>query len=847
MRLVINAPWAIIALSSLLFLGILFGGGGVEGPINNGVIEAVSAAVLLGLVGAHFAGVRPLPRTAVVPLLLLLALVILLGLQLMPLPPSLWQTLPGREVAQSALALISKDKSWRQLSLDPEATRRFAASVLPAAALLVGVLAATRQDVLRLGQIIICAAVVSGAIGGLQLTLSYPSWLTFYDGPNPGAGSGVFANSNHQGSLMAAAIICTAMWIRGATVSGHARRPLRLVMPQFHPGWLIVPFLAAASLATRSRASATLMLIALAMSAAITLKFRRTVLGAVAAAGIATAALLLLLLGSEIGQGAIHPLSDELRFAYLPDLRFVLGNYWPFGSGAGTFPAVFAAVENLDLLQPERLNHAHDEYLEWLIELGAPGALWMAIAFAAVVWRMAQISRTKDDPAHDPSFLSGLCILVLLIGHSIVDYPLRTDALALVAAFAAALIFAPLPESTVPVEGVRAPRLFAICALIVGCIGGAQVLRLRAAEAAVRKGQPTMSVAIRPQNGDGLALLAKAQLSARKPDAARSLAALAIDRSPASVAAVSALAAADTLAGRNGTTAWRVAAALGWRDHATQLWALHQSFAGGEYDTAALRADALLRTDNREQFQKLVRPWGNNPTFRTALAERLRLNPDWRRGFFALDATTPVAEVNGALAILAELGRVKALRRADARAAILVLIERQQYAAAHRLYGVVQPPPVNLGSLNPDPGFDRTTSRYIADATAFDWQLSPAPGAMAEVSPDSRTLVIESNGSIERRAAYRYLLPKPGAYALDYRIKGSRHAPSAIRVDVSCANDFTILGRSPIDDLAGAKFEHRRFVLDVPASCPAIVISFNTFATGEAVEAEFDDVRLIPR
>jgi O-antigen ligase len=129
----------------------------------------------------------------------------------------------------------------------------------------------------------------------------------------------------------------------------------------------------------------------------------------------------------------------EGRIVFLPDVIYTLKQYWPWGSGLGTFVPVFQANENLDFVQAAWVNHAHNDLLEWLLETGLPGAILLAAALAAVFWRMFQLmrSRAATDPA--PA-LAGFAILVLLLVHSLVDYPLRIRSLAAVAALAIAFI-----------------------------------------------------------------------------------------------------------------------------------------------------------------------------------------------------------------------------------------------------------------------------------------------------------------------------------------------------------------------------------------------------------------------
>ena len=79
---------------------------------------------------------------------------------------------------------------------------------------------------------------------------------------------------------------------------------------------------------------------------------------------------------------------------------------------------------------------------------------------------------------------------------------------------------------------------------------------------------------------------------------AQALASSAVRNSPLSVHAVRVLAMVADLEHRHGMDAWRLASAMGWRDPPTQFWAMQQALVNHEYATAAIRADALMRTSN---------------------------------------------------------------------------------------------------------------------------------------------------------------------------------------------------------------------------------------------------------
>ncbi len=136
----------------------------------------------------------------------------------------------------------------------------------------------------------------------------------------------------------------------------------------------------------------------------------------------------------------------------LDDLRVVMARRtWeaakPFagsGAGLGTFMDGYGQLgeETADL--PLFINHAHNDYVELWFEAGLPGLLLVAVALGVVVYALLQVLRRRagDDANHGMLLGSGLPLLLLAL-HSFVDYPLRTAAVASMAAVLAAVLLGP--------------------------------------------------------------------------------------------------------------------------------------------------------------------------------------------------------------------------------------------------------------------------------------------------------------------------------------------------------------------------------------------------------------------
>ncbi len=827
----------------LLAGAFLFGGGGAEGPLNNGVIQAASVSILLVLIAQHWQGRRPLREDAILPVGLLAGLLLIGLAQVIPLPPAAWHGLPGRDLAESSLRLASAADGWRPLSLDPEATRRSMAALLLPAALMLAALSASLREVQLWLRTLIGCALISSVIGALQLALDYPAILTFYGWNSSGAAAGVFANPNHQATFLVAAIVAVGLTVRLKSEVASARG----VAIRFDPTWLAVPVLAAMTLAANSRAAALLLVLAIPASAAVGIGFRpqRLWLGALALLCLVGLAFLIL------GPAGLALFSDDKRTTILPDILYTLTEHWPWGSGFGTFSAVFAANENLDFAGRHFVNHAHNDILEFLVDSGVAGALWIGLAAAAVV-AMLVIRHWRGRSSRDQAFASwsGFVILALILLHSLVDYPLRTCSVAAVGGLALGLVFARPRQHTrhPPVSTARFRWAFAI-AVPIGLILGAQTIRIYAAQAAVRAGDGATAVAIRPQNGSGLALAAEEELARHRYKQAKTLAHEAIVASPLSVRAVRVLAIAEDLDRRAGAPAWQVASGMGWRDPPTQYWAMQQALANGEYETAAIRADAFLRTAFRglQDRIELVRAATNSDPFRKQFERRLMQDPPWRAAFFRVSSAVPDQQLQGVHKVLQDLADSRRRPPIDEAAGTLrALIERKRYAQAVALYQAVS----GAGALNSmtDLRFDKPTDHYTSQKNPFSWSFRANKGSVTSVEPSGnrRVLVLGTDGRRHYQPARKYSALKAGTYQLGYAMRGPAESPSTLGISIYCMGVRQPLATSSTEPLRSSGFERRQITFAVPQSCQMLALAFEARPADRGTQAEFADLALRP-
>ncbi|MEM6460959.1 MAG: O-antigen ligase family protein [Pseudomonadota bacterium] len=120
-------------------------------------------------------------------------------------------------------------------------------------------------------------------------------------------------------------------------------------------------------------------------------------------------------------------------------IRGILDNL-PFGIGYGNFLIAYPSYERSEMIFSVYVNHAHNDYLELIFEGGIFAAALIGLFLVLLVWRFLE---TIHLPLHKAATLSILFILV----HSIVDYPLRTLALAFTFTMFVGFLFHRGPEA----------------------------------------------------------------------------------------------------------------------------------------------------------------------------------------------------------------------------------------------------------------------------------------------------------------------------------------------------------------------------------------------------------------
>ncbi|MCX2980389.1 O-antigen ligase domain-containing protein [Halieaceae bacterium IMCC14734] len=411
-----NRPWATALLAALLVL--------------------IALAYLLATMSAMLPVARSRWRRCRIPLLLLLPVQIWACIQLIPLPSEWLQWLSPQA------ALWHLPAAYQTLSLDPAATRWFLieSTIVVLGFTLTVALVHSRRRV----RLLLATLVFSGtlqAIYGSFMVLSGIEWGFFVEKyVNEGQATGTFINRNHFAGYMALCLSAGGALLislqQNTGIRSWRERTRQLLQQILGPELLLRVCLLAmfiGLLLSRSRMGNAAFLAALCAAALVAtcvwgkLQPRRVlVAGALSAVGLA--------LALWFARGHLLPLqmpdvATEARYwSFQYAYQMLLDFRWT-GSGGGSFYGLFPNYQGPEVDSFHR--HAHNDYLEFGIELGLP-ALGLLLLF--VGWAMRQAlrmqSHTSDRLQRGVGF--GITMACLWGGlHALVDFNLQIPAISL--------------------------------------------------------------------------------------------------------------------------------------------------------------------------------------------------------------------------------------------------------------------------------------------------------------------------------------------------------------------------------------------------------------------------------
>jgi len=422
----------------LLFLAPLMRGG--NRPIALLVLEILGLCLILSMtLSSRFRLQLSHTQMSLIGLLLAYPL-----LQLIPIPFEFWQALPGRELYADAMRMagLPLHQIALPISIAPENTWQSFLALIPPVAAFVYMMSCSDDKMQNVVGFLIVIALLQATLGLMQYANGPDSLLRLGWYHAGISAAGTYANRDHLAGLLEMILpLSLALFVSTIPYQSKVVNSKRNFIARILDGSLsrisrftifaISSILILLGLIfTQSRSGIALGMLSIFISAIVfsyKLKNSRqtSLLFSIFIVGI--------MFAIEIGLVPIlnrfayeDPLKD-LRWIFFGDTIHALVTFFPFGSGFGTFSQVYERFQSAEIIGVF-VNHAHNDYLEWVMEGGIAVVIFIASLMLLYLMQMKKLFQCK--PWYKKEYIqigAGIGILMMAF-HSLVDFNLHIPA-----------------------------------------------------------------------------------------------------------------------------------------------------------------------------------------------------------------------------------------------------------------------------------------------------------------------------------------------------------------------------------------------------------------------------------
>lgn len=355
----------------------------------------------------------------------------------------------------------------------------------------------------------------------------------------------------------------------------------------------------------------------------------------------------------------------------------------------------------------------------------------------------------------------------------------------------------------------------------------------------------------RANSPQALALEAERQTSAGRYEAAEALARQALRRSSLRADALRILALSASAKGRSNEALALMSRAgrLNPRDVQTQSWLFERAMARGDHRLAVLHADALMRRSPQAQapLSSALVALLDDREARTALVQRLSVDPPWR-GLFISVAARRGADADVAALFQALKPTPSPVTDAEAAPFFDRLVAEAKYRPAQRYFDAIVGGPNRAAALVYDGGFAGRPG-----PPPLNWLATPALGGSARWTLDDGaplgSLRIGHDGfSSSGPLVSQLILLSPALYQVAARTRiDDPAAAGRFKLQITCAGGPRLVSMT-LRGAPGAWASSQAGFTVPPEACEAqwLLITPVTGDRREMAEMSIDDIVVRP-
>lgn len=400
--------------------------GGISVPSYFVLAILVAMSVALFVLSVARIANTVLPYHAVSALFILLCGLGLFLVQILPLPPQIWTAFPGRGFVIESFKATGILPGWLPLSLDANSTKDDLIFIAPAVALFVAALAVKANQRVYLVLTLVLVVLVSVILGLAQISHVSTGSLFLYESGGLDSASGFFANRNFFASLLYATVPFVVALAINWNRSGKTHK---IIGPIFALIFIAVIIVGLGASASRMGIILTFFAILFSMPLIWTTHGQ-----SIGSRGLIIIMFIAVFLIAQFGLVAILRLAStdsvsEYRTTIYAVSLSTLRSVFPIGGGFGSFVPLYAMHETPSVVTTAFVNHAHNDWLELVLEGGLPMAILLVAYLAWYASATYNIWAKGRDLSEDLLLKAASISIALLLCHSFFDYPLRTPAL----------------------------------------------------------------------------------------------------------------------------------------------------------------------------------------------------------------------------------------------------------------------------------------------------------------------------------------------------------------------------------------------------------------------------------
>jgi O-antigen ligase len=418
-----------LIVAAYLLLSIVLGGS-AQGVWGNLALQLLGIFLLVLVAVVRPAEPAPAPARALFALLLLGLIVV--AIQLVPLPMTSWKHLPGRESIAEGLSALGYGSPALPISFTPYDSVMTLFAVIPATSIFLATLRLAPSGRL-LALSVLVGTILGILLGVLQVQGGRESWAYLYRITNTGA-VGFFANQNHMATLLLVSIPMAA------AILGSAKMGPRTAAGRYATGAAILALILVGIGLNGSLAAFGLLVPVLIASVLLlpgTARWRRLALPASLAALVVGGIFIAYAPIAAASFQSEASTSVNSRVAIWKVTSEAIHQTFPVGTGLGSFEEVYRQFEPSDRVTSEYVNHAHNDYLELVLELGLAGLVLIPLFLIWWAVTTVRIWRSHSSTVFARAATIGTAAILT---QSAVDFPLRTAAISVIFAALLALM-----------------------------------------------------------------------------------------------------------------------------------------------------------------------------------------------------------------------------------------------------------------------------------------------------------------------------------------------------------------------------------------------------------------------